>query len=67
MVPFRPAGGQPTGKTAWREVKVGVLARLAQHLTRTGKVVTRLHQRRLGAVLGGIEALKLRIPGEGCH
>lgn len=61
MVPFRPAGGQPTGKTAWREVKVGVLARLAQHLTRTGKVVTRLHQRRLVAVLGGIEALKPRL------
>lgn len=28
MVPFRPAGGQPRGKTQWYEVKVGVLARL---------------------------------------
>jgi hypothetical protein len=61
MVPFRPEGGQPTGKTAWREVKVGVLARVGQHLTRTGKVVTRLHQRRLVAVLGDIEALKPRL------
>jgi hypothetical protein len=57
MVPFRPTGGQPTGKTRWHEIKVGVLARLGQHRTRAGKVVTRLHQRRLVAVLGDIEAL----------
>ena len=61
MVPFRPTGGQPTGKTRWHEVKVGVLARLGQHRTRTGKVVTRLQQRRLVAVLGDIEALKPRV------
>ena len=30
MVPFRPNGGQPKGRTVWREVKVGVLARLGQ-------------------------------------
>ena len=60
-VPFRPTGGQPTGKTRWHEVKVGVLARLGQHRTRTGKVVTRLRQRRLVAVLGDIEALKPRV------
>ena len=60
MVPFRPMGGQPTGKTRWHEVKVGVLARLGQHRTRSGKVVARLHQRRLVAVLGDIEALKPR-------
>ena len=52
MVPFRPTGGQPTGKTQWHEVKVGVLARLGQPRTRTGKVITRLGQRRLVAVLG---------------
>jgi hypothetical protein len=34
---------------------------LGQHRTRTGKVVTRLQQRRLVAVLGGIEALKPRV------
>jgi hypothetical protein len=61
MVPFRPAGGQPTGKTRWHEIKVGVLARLGQHRTRTGKVVARLHQRRLVAVLGDIEMLKPRL------
>jgi hypothetical protein len=61
MVPFRPTGGQPAGKTRWREIKVGVLARLGQHRTRTGKVVARLHQRRLVAVLGDIEALKPRL------
>jgi hypothetical protein len=61
MVPLRPNGGQPTGKTRWHEVKVGVLARLGQHRTRTGKVVTRLHQRRLVAVLGDVDALKPRL------
>ena len=61
MVPFRPTGGQPTGKTRWHEVKVGVLARLGQHRTRTGKVITRLRQRRLVAVLGDIDALKPRV------
>ncbi len=61
MVPFRPEGGQPKGKTAWHEVKVGVLARLGQHRTRTGQVVARLHQRRLVAVLGDIDALQRRL------
>jgi len=61
MVPFRPAAGAPTGKTRWREIKVGVLARLRQHRTRTGQVVTRLAQRRLVAVLGDIEALAPRL------
>ena len=61
MVPFRPEGGQPRGKTAWHEVKVGVLARLGRHRTRTGQVITRLRQRRLVAVLGDIDALKPRV------
>lgn len=61
MVPFRPAGGHPQGKTAWHEIKVGVLARLGRHTTRTGTVVARLHQRRLVAVFGDIEALQQRL------
>jgi hypothetical protein len=61
MVPFRPEAGAPRGKIRWREVKVGVLARLAQQHTRSGKVVTRLHQRRLVAVLGDVDALKPRL------
>ena len=61
MVPFRPEAGAPTGKTRWREIKVGVLARWRQHHTRTGQVVTRLVQRRLVAVLGDIDALKPRL------
>jgi hypothetical protein len=60
MVPLRPNGGRPEGKTQWREVKVGVLARLKSYRTRSGKVVTRLAQRRLVAVLGEIEEFKLR-------
>src|SRR5712691_1711660 len=61
MVPFRPEGGQPKGKTAWHEVKVGVWTRLGRHRTRTGKVVARLQPRRLVAVLGNIEALQQRL------
>jgi hypothetical protein len=61
MVPFRPEGGKPSGKLRWREIKVGVLARLGQHRTRTGHIVTRLAQRRLVAVLGDIDALKPRL------
>lgn len=59
--PFRPGGGASRGKLRWREIKVGVLARLGQHRTRTGHVVTRLVQRRLVAVLGDIEALTPRL------
>jgi hypothetical protein len=61
MVPFRPEGGKSQGKIRWREIKVGVLARLGQHRTRTGHLVTRLHQRRLVAVLGDIEMLAPRL------
>ena len=61
MVPFRPTGGQPTGKSRWHAVTVGVLARVSQPRTRTGQVIPRLRQRRLVAVLGDIEALKPRL------
>jgi hypothetical protein len=60
-VPLRPTGGQPPGKTRWHAVKVGVWARLGQHRTRTGKVLPRLRQRRLVAVLGDSEALQPRL------
>ena len=52
---------KPQGEIRWREIKVGVLARLGQHRTRTGHLVTRLHQRRLVAVLGDIEMLTPRL------
>jgi hypothetical protein len=61
MVPFRPEGGQPKGKTVWREVKVAILARLSTRMNKAGQRVTRLTQRRLVAVLGDIEALKPRL------
>jgi hypothetical protein len=64
MVPLRPVGGAPTGKIRWREIKVGVLARLGQHRTRLGHGGTRLQHRRLVAVLGDIEALSPRLWGE---
>lgn len=56
MVPLRPNSGKPNGKTQWREVKVAILVRLGRRFTRTGKDIFELHQRRLVAVLGDINA-----------
>jgi hypothetical protein len=61
MVPFRPEPGTPKGKTRWREVKVAILARVGERLTRHGQRVTGLAQRRLVAVLGTIEELTPRL------
>jgi hypothetical protein len=61
MIPMRPHEGQPHGSTQWREVKVGILVRLGHHLNRKGKEIVRLHQRRLVAVLGDIDALQSRL------
>lgn len=61
LVPFRPKEGTAKGKTIWREVKVGILARLGQRVTQAGKKVTELTQRRLVAVVGDIDALSPRL------
>ncbi len=61
MVPFRPNAGSPKGKTAWREVKVGIFARLGQRVTKTGETVSVLVHRHLVAVLGNIEDFKSRM------
>jgi len=60
-VPFRPQPQTPKGKIVWREVKVALLARLAQRQKRTGEIISRLHQRRLTAVLGDIDDLQSRL------
>ena len=39
MVPFHPQAKTPRGKTRYREVKLGLLARLESRLTRQGKSV----------------------------
>ena len=52
MIPMRPHPGKPDGKTRWREVKVAILSRLGQSVTRAGREFLRLQQRRLVAVLG---------------
>jgi hypothetical protein len=59
MVAFRSATG--TGATVWREVKVAVISRIERAVNRCGKPVTHLHQRRLVAVLGDIDALADRV------
>jgi hypothetical protein len=60
-VPFRPYTGTANGKIRFREVKLALLARLKHYQTRTGKSTSRLHQRRLVAVLGDIDALQPRL------
>lgn len=60
-VPFRSQTKSPKGKIVWKEVKIALLARLSKQQTKVGKVVMRLHQRRVTAVLGDIDALKPRL------
>lgn len=61
MVPFRSQKGTAKGKTVWREVKVGILARLQQHHNRAGDIIGRLQHRRLVAILGDIDAFSERL------
>ena len=61
MVPFRPNGSSPSGKTVWREVKVGIIAWLQKRVTSTGKQVCCPVYRQVVAVLGTIDDLKPRI------
>lgn len=51
MVPVRPQAKTPAGKTIWREVKVGIFTRIIPKLTRKGKTVPQLQQRRMVAAL----------------
>ena len=60
-VPFRPQSKTPKGKIVWREVKVALLTRLGKHQTQAGKIVTRLHRRRLVAAVGDIHNLQPRL------
>ena len=60
-VPFRHLPKSPKGKVMWQEVKIALLARLGKHQTKAGATVSRLHQRRLVAVLGDINDLKSRV------
>ena len=61
LVPFRPNGGLPDGKRQWREVKVGIIARLGEKLTHKGAIVKIIVRKRVVAVLGTIEEFKNRI------
>jgi len=61
MVPFRPKNGSAKGKTHWREVKIGIFARLQEQRNRAGQWATRLSHHRVVAVLGDIDALAIRM------
>jgi hypothetical protein len=55
LVAFRPTAKTPKGKTVWQESKVGVLARLGERVSKAGRRVTVLWQRRVAAVRGDVE------------
>lgn len=61
MAPFRPQGGSPEGSVVWREVKVGIVARLSQRVTQAGRTVTDLTRRRVVAVRRSVDALRPRL------
>ncbi|NEP53929.1 MAG: ISKra4 family transposase [Moorea sp. SIO3C2] len=54
MAPFRPHPKTPAGKTVYKEVKIGVFARLQTYINTKGKEVTRLLHRRVVAHVGEI-------------
>ena len=54
MAPFRPQPKTPEGKTVYKEVKIGLFARLQTYLNTQGKEVTRLLHRRVVAHVGEI-------------
>ena len=58
MAPFRPNGGNPEGKTVWKEVKVGIVARVGKRITKTGKQVNVIVRKRVVAVLGTVDEFK---------
>lgn len=64
MVPMRPSAGTAKGKTLWEEIKVGILARLGQRVTRNGTTAPKLWHRRLVAVLGDIHQFMPQIKRE---
>jgi len=66
MVAFRPDGGVPEGKVEWREVKIGIFARLGEKLTKHGKKVNVIVRKRVVAVLGKIDELipRMRLMAE---
>lgn len=54
MAPFRPQPKTPAGKTVYKEVKIGLFARLHTYINTKGKRVTRLLHRRVVAHVGDI-------------
>jgi hypothetical protein len=61
MAPFRRNPGTAKGRTKWREVKVGIMARWGRRTTRAGKQVPQLVHRRVVAVLGDAAQLRERL------
>jgi len=61
MLPFRPNGGAPEGKSEWHEVKIGIFARLMERINKKGRKVRLIVRKRVVAVLGSADDLKARM------
>jgi len=61
MLPFRPNGGAPEGKSEWHEVKIGIFARLMEKINKKGRKVRVIVRKRVVAVLGTVDDLRPRM------
>jgi hypothetical protein len=61
LVPFRPYGGSPHGKTRYRQVLVGIVARLKQMVNRRGRTIVKIVRKRLVAVLNNSDSFGKRL------
>jgi len=64
MAPFRPKIGTPEGKTVFKEVKVGIFARLKQYTNTKGKEIARAVHKRFVAVWTGKEEFRRQMAYE---
>ena len=60
-VRIRPNEGIPEGKSEWKEVKIGVVARLGEKKNKKGETVTKIERKRVVGVLGDINEFAPRI------
>ncbi len=60
-VPFRPNNGSPAGKISWRQVKIGIVARLKHTTNKRGKNIVKIVRKRIVAVVGTSNEFGVRL------
>lgn len=59
--PFRRNEGTPEGKTKWKEIKIGIIARMKRYTNSKGKQVSKIERKRVTAVVGDIDQIRDRL------